>query len=267
MDDLEKSVVESLDGAANPRLYPYLPYILQDVWELGTDPGIVFELVQQHIQITPLKVLDLGCGKGAVSIRLAEALDCSVLGIDGLPEFVSDAQKYASKQNVTDKCRFETGDARIKVLDLKDFDLAILGAVGQLFGDIHQTLTIVGRTIKRDGYIILDDGWIPNESSTEYNRCLRKSEFYRQIKTAGFEIVEERGFDQGFIDEANRSIFEAIKKRIDELIQREPVKRTIFEHYLEVQKHENQMMATEVICALWLLKKMDEPNLTGFLKE
>jgi SAM-dependent methyltransferase len=257
MDDLQKSVIESLDGSANPELYPYLPYILQDLWEMGTDPKTVVELIEKHINRRPLKIVDLGCGKGAVSIRLAEKFDCHVLGIDGLPEFIDDARKFAEKYEVADKCRFDADDACLRIHELKDYDVAILGAVGQIFGNIHKTLTIVGKILNPGGYIIIDDGWIADESTTDDKRYLRKSEFYNQIATAGFKIVKEKNFKQEFIDGANDDIFAAMKMRVDELIVKEPHNRAIFEHYIEVQQHENQMMATEVVCAMWLLKKMD----------
>lgn len=255
MDDLKKSVIESLDGSANPELYPYLPYILQDLWEMGTDPKTVVELVENHINRRPLSIIDLGCGKGAVSIRLAEAFDCRVLGIDGLPEFIDEAQKFAEKHEVAHKCQFRAGDARLLIHELKGYDIGILGAVGQIFGDIHQTLTTVGKALNPGGYIIIDDGWIPDESTSDDKRYLRKSAFYDQIAKAGFEIVEEKRFKQEFVDRANDTIFAMIKKRASELIEKDPQNRAIFEHYIKAQQHENLMMATELVCALWLLQK------------
>lgn len=254
INDLKLSIVESLDGAANPEIYPYLPYILQDIWEMGTDPGTVVDLVQRHIKIEPFRAVDLGCGKGAVSIRLAEVFNCHVTGIDGLPEFIEDARKYAEKYNVAHKCRFEADDARMRIKTLQNFDLAILGAVGQLFGNIYQTLSAVGKTLKPGGYIIIDDGWLPDDSNANYDRCLSKTEFYHQIETAGFDILEEKHFDPDFINAANNEIWIAMKKRIDQLIEKEPQKRNVFEQYLEVQQNEIEMMANEIVCALWILK-------------
>jgi cyclopropane fatty-acyl-phospholipid synthase-like methyltransferase len=253
-NDLRQSIIESLDGAANPEIYPYLPYILQDSSEMGTDPRAVADLVKKHIKTKPFAALDLGCGKGAVAIRLAEMFDCHVTGIDGLPEFITDAQNFAKKQNVAHKCTFELNDARVRITTLQGFDLAILGAVGQLFGNMHQTLTLVGKTLKPGGHIIIDDGWIPDDSIAGYDRCLKKSEFYHQIETAGFEILEEKPFETNLINTANDEIWDAMKKRIDQLIEKEPQKRSVFEQYLEAQQHEIKMMATEIVCALWVLK-------------
>ncbi len=258
MDHLKQSVVESLDGAANVAIYPYLPYILQDVWELGTDPQTVIELIRQHVSLRPFSAVDLGCGKGAVSIRLAETFDCKVAGIDALPAFIEDARRIAAELNVENKCNFEVADARERVATLKDFDIAILGAVGQLFGDIRQTLEKVGAALKPGGYIIIDDGWLPDDSTADYSRCLRKSAYYEQISQAGFDIVSEVNFEKDFINNTNNEILEAMKRRTEELIESEPENRELFLQYMQVQHYETNMMATEIVCALWLLKKKND---------
>ncbi len=82
---LAESIARAMDGS-DRRIVPFLPYILQDAWEIGTDPEIVSDLVRRHTRDhSRLRVADLGCGKGAVSVRLAGTLGCRCLGIDGLP--------------------------------------------------------------------------------------------------------------------------------------------------------------------------------------
>jgi 2-polyprenyl-3-methyl-5-hydroxy-6-metoxy-1,4-benzoquinol methylase len=65
--NLEKSIVESLDGPIT-EIFPYLPYILQDIWEIGADPDTMLQIIDRNIEKRPLKILDLGCGKGAISM-------------------------------------------------------------------------------------------------------------------------------------------------------------------------------------------------------
>ena len=78
------------------ELFPYLSYILQDTWEIGTPPDIIIDLVQKHAKdYSKLKVLDLGCGKGAVSVKLAHKLRCKCYGIDAIKEFIDEANKKA----------------------------------------------------------------------------------------------------------------------------------------------------------------------------
>jgi SAM-dependent methyltransferase len=79
MQDIWFSILESLDGK-DPRVLPYLPFLLQDLWELGSSPGVISGLVKRHAQGQDrrLRVLDLGCGKGTVSVQLACDLECEV---------------------------------------------------------------------------------------------------------------------------------------------------------------------------------------------
>ena len=65
MEETKKSILESLDGS-DPELFPYLPYLLQDLWEIGADPLSMLSLIRENIPNKKLTILDLGCGKGAV---------------------------------------------------------------------------------------------------------------------------------------------------------------------------------------------------------
>lgn len=49
-------------------------------------------------------MLDLGCGKGAVSIKVALELRCRCLGIDALSEFIDEARRRAQEYHVTSMC-------------------------------------------------------------------------------------------------------------------------------------------------------------------
>jgi ubiquinone/menaquinone biosynthesis C-methylase UbiE len=93
MKTITESVVTAMDGT-NKELYPYLPYIFQDIWEIGADPDVIIKLIKKHsTNCTNLEVLDLCCGKGAVSIKISKSLGCKCYGIDAVPEFISFAQK------------------------------------------------------------------------------------------------------------------------------------------------------------------------------
>ncbi|HRS21797.1 MAG TPA: class I SAM-dependent methyltransferase, partial [Clostridia bacterium] len=82
MGEVEEKLAKSLTGETT-ELIPYLPYLLQDLWELGSDPKEIIGLIRKNIQkVKDLKILDLACGKGAASVKLAKELGCNVQGID-----------------------------------------------------------------------------------------------------------------------------------------------------------------------------------------
>ncbi len=253
MENKKQSVVQSLDGS-NIGIFPYLAYILQDIWEIGADPRVMSDLIKKNIDIKQLKILDLGCGKGAVAVNIARELDCTVKGIDLMPEFIKTAKKYARKHRVAEKCVFETGDIRTRIHELKNFDIVILGAIGPILGQLHTTLKKVAGSLKKQGYVLLDDSYINDNSKTDYNRCLRKSEFYKQINSAGFEIIKEVIFDISKIENCNKFTYELIEKRINELINQLPEKREIFLNYLKCQEYEIHIIENELVSGTWLLK-------------
>ena len=157
MDTVKKSIVKSLDGLEF-GLFPYLSYLLQDLWEFGASPDIIIDIIKRHnILHKNSKVLDLGCGKGAVLIKLVKEFGCRGHGMDALPDFIQEAKAYAEKNKVAQKCTFETGDIRRMIDQFRGYDLVILGSIGPVFGDIKTTLQKVQVCIKKKGYVVLDE--------------------------------------------------------------------------------------------------------------
>ncbi|MBU4450784.1 MAG: hypothetical protein KKE35_05770 [Actinobacteria bacterium] len=61
MKSLEESVVTAMDGT-DSGLFPFLPYILQELWEIGASPEVIIRLVRKHTNnYSSLSMLDLGC--------------------------------------------------------------------------------------------------------------------------------------------------------------------------------------------------------------
>lgn len=253
MEDLKHSVVRSLDGSGI-EIYAHLPYILQDLWAFGADPSVMLDLVRTGIEEKNPRILDLGCGKGAVSITIARELECTVKGIDAMPEFIESAERYARQFGVQDRCDFEVGDIRTKIRELKGFDVIILGAIGPVFGDLEATLRILAGSLRASGHVLLDDGYIPNGSRADHDPCLRRADFYGQIASAGFAIVREVIFTRETIEEDNRRIYGHLEKRIQELIASYPGKKAFFDAYLRSQEYENERLARELVTGTWLLR-------------
>ncbi|MDZ4204386.1 MAG: class I SAM-dependent methyltransferase [Bacteroidales bacterium] len=214
---------------------------------------MVHPTFRSGLNISNLRILDLGCGKGAVSIKIAKQLDCTVKGLDAMPDFIKSAKDYAKEFQVLDKCNFEVGDIRIKINEMKGFDVVILGAIGPVLGNLHTTLLTLAKSLKTQGYVLLDDGFIPDESPVDYNRCLRKSDFYNQIKTAGFEIIQEIILDKNIIRDSEKLMYALLEKRVNELTVQHPEKKELFEGYLRSQEYEGYMLGAELVTGTWLL--------------
>jgi len=255
MKTIEESVVTAMDGS-DKELFPYLPYILQDLWEIGADPDTIVRLINKYFNnYTDLKVLDLGCGKGAVSIKVSKELGCTCYGIDAIPEFIEYAQLKAVEFQVNHLCTFETGDIRENIKKLSDYDILILGAIGPVFGDYYKTLTTLSKCIKRDGIFIIDDGYIDDDSNYTHPLMFKKSTILLQIDKAGMELVENNIMDSEDIKDSDDYIFDKLKKRCNELINKYPDRQNLFLDYIKKQEIENDVIENKVIGTTMVIKK------------
>ena len=253
MNDTTDSILESLDGQ-DRELFPFLPYLLQDLFEMGAFPERIAALVQQH-GIVPHHVLDLGCGKGAVSIHFAKTFGCRVHGIDAMPEFIADAERWAATHRVEHLCQFDVGDIRRRVEELREYDLVILGSIGPIFGDVQATLAALRPCLTSGGYVILDDAYLPDDRKKDAEGMLTYAESVTQIRTSGFEIIADEIVPAEKMVETDNEMFANIERRAQELIAQHPEKAAIFKEYIEKQTAACQQLEEELICTTWLLRK------------
>jgi len=256
MYDIKESVLMSLDGR-NVELYPYLPYLLKDLWEIGTSPEHIIELLDRQdrdFHDSELLVLDLGCGKGATVIPLAKKYGFSTMGIDAVSEFIQFARDKAGEWDMVDKCRFEVGDIREYVQKCGPCDIIILGSIGPVLGNIQQTLTILAKTLKPGGIVLLDDAYIPDGSEFYHNGYLPEAQFMKQIRRSGFEITDMIVYDNAAVIKDNEEIYRHIRRRAEELSDIYPGLRYIFEDYLATQRIKNKILEDHMICAVMLME-------------
>jgi SAM-dependent methyltransferase len=255
MKTLEESVVTAMDGA-DKQLYPFLPYILQDVWEIGADPDAIIKLISKNFEhCSNLKVLDLGCGKGVVSVKVAKELGCNCYGIDAIPEFIAYANEKAKEFKVAHLCRFEIGDIRDKIKTLPTYDIIILGAIGPVFGDYYATLTTLTKCLNDKGIIIIDDGYIDNNSDYIHPLIQKQESIIRQIDSAGMMLIVDDIMQKDNIKDADDFIFGKLKKRCYELISKYPDKKDLFLDYIKRQEEENDVLENKVICTTFVITR------------
>lgn len=252
---IEESVVRAMDGE-DKELFPFLPYILQDTWKIGADPETIINLIQKHKDNLPkLNVLDLGCGKGAVSVLIAEKFKCTCHGIDAVPEFIDEANKKAKHYSVDQFCKFEVEDIRIKITTLPANDVIVLGAIGPVLGDYFSTLTALSKNLNPDGIIIIDDGYIENSSDFTHPLILKQNEVHRQIHAAGMKLLDEVIVPKDKIKDADQFILDNMKKRCLELIEKHPGRQNLFQDYIRKQEEEIDVLENKIICSTMVLKR------------
>lgn len=255
-DDLEEKLAKSLT-AENTSLLPFLPYLLQDLWGLGSNPLDMIKLMKNNVKdIEKMRVLDLACGKGEAAIKIAETLKAKVQGVDIIPEFIEFSEMKALERGVSDYCYFIVGDINKTVLEEKDYDCSILGAVGDVLGNPKETILKIKKTIKPCGYMIIDDAYLDCEATAQMNNPNYEYMTYDQWQ----EVFEETGMvvvdyiRNNSDNEQNDSNTQKIITRAMELIKLYPQHKKLFEDYIESQKSECEDLENNLIGVTWLLK-------------
>jgi len=255
----EEQLTYSL-SAETTELLPFLPYLLQDFWELGSDPDVMAEMIDKHISISDkTRVLDLACGKGAVSVKLAHKLRVKVKGIDLMCEFIEYARQKAKEFQVDDLYEFMLDDINDAVKREKDYDCVVFGAVGVgVLGGASEAPSKLKSTVKPGGIILIEEGYIPDDGKRDDIRFNAEAYYPLQywmglFKEAGLDLVETAsGHNEGNLD--SDSGMAAITARANELIEKHPDKRAIFEGYFRNQQSEYADIDNSLVCVTWVLR-------------
>ena len=258
-DQTLEKLAQSLTGDS-ADIIPFLPYLLQDLWELGSSPQEMLSLIKNHIPLNEgTRVLDLGCGKGAVAIRLAQELGCCCKGIDLLPGFDQYAKEKAAEYGVNDLCEFTVGDVVEAVQTERGYDLVIYGAVGNILGSPYETLQALADTIKPGGHILLDDAYLEEGNGGaplfqgDYPTL---SEWKSVINEAGLKLAALHTPDEENPSHAQDLI--NIKRRAEELSRAYPSKREWFARYVRNQQNEYADLESSLMGVVFLLNKVNK---------
>mgnify|MGYP005855227447 CR=1 FL=1 len=260
MDEkLQESALKSFDGTSM-ELLDYIPYLLQDLWELGSNSKNTIEMIYKnevHKQFDKLQILDLGCGKGGISIPIAKEFNAEVLGIDAMKDFIEDANRIAKEWGVEKLCKYVKGDIRKEVTALKDFNFILHSSIGQILGSYLETLNVLEKCLMPGGFLFLDDAYLLDNCKSKNDVYLNKSDFFDQINKSNFKVIDIRIGSKIEMKKMNELFFGKITQRADELCRKHPEKKDLFNNYLKEQIEENQMLENDVENASLLLGLKD----------
>jgi SAM-dependent methyltransferase len=196
MERQTHELVAEAFGAA-PELLPLLPALFADFTALGGWPDKVATILRESAQLPQeAAVVDLGCGKGAVSLVLAAELGYRVTGFDLFEPFLEDAASGARAAGVHHLCSFEVADIRDRAEAVAAFDVAIFAAVGAgLYGDYSDCIAAIRRWTRPDGYIVISDGFLkqpipPGAKFPGYGYYERHDEALHQLTAHGDAFAE-----------------------------------------------------------------------------
>jgi SAM-dependent methyltransferase len=255
-EDLHFQVARSLD--ADPELLPYLPELFMDMEELGAEVEQIVDVIRPLDLPRGSRVLDLGCGKGAVALALADIFGHHVDGYDATWEFVEHASRKAYRLGLDDRCRFEQADVRDVVERARDYDVVCILSLGPVLGDPGQTIGSLRRTVETGGYMFIDDGYLRDATDKVpgYEDYQDHESALRLLQSHGDRMIEDIPCDPHRLKEWNERATFAIERRAAELAERQPSLREALQGYVENQRRETELLTGPIVPALWVLQRV-----------
>ncbi len=250
------SIADSLD--VQESMLPLMPELLKDLWALGCSLSIILDMLARHSISPSMHILDLGCGKGAVSISLARRFGCNVDGLDAFEPFLAIARQKAIEYQVQELCQFNNRDIRVFCQDKHDYDAVILASLGGILGTWPQTIEQLRNQVHPGGVILVDDGFLKNINKTSrkgYEHYRPHDQTLKALTCFGDQIIDEQDTSDLSAEISNQYL-EKMQKRSNLLIQQHPELESRCKKYIQDQQDECDFLARHVSGTAWLIRKI-----------
>jgi SAM-dependent methyltransferase len=105
------------------------------------------------------RVLDAGCGKAALLIRLAERDGAIGVGVDTNAAFLAAGRAEAARRGVKERITLHEVEAACFVSESGAFDLGICIGATHAFGGYGETLRALARWVRPGGHLLVGEGY------------------------------------------------------------------------------------------------------------
>jgi ubiquinone/menaquinone biosynthesis C-methylase UbiE len=256
-NSIEDSVSQSLE--CRKELLPYIPQLLEGLWALGGSPEIVAQFLDP-LELPPddTRMVDLGCGKGAMSVILAKRFGFQTLGIDANPAFLQEAEAKARAAGVESLCRFEQGDIREFVKKQHIFDIAVYASLGGILGSFSEIVGHLRRGVRPGGYMIIDDGFLQSGARldrTGYGHYKNHEKTVLELVKHGDKIVAERILTRMENEAIDAMYLRIIKSNANVLVKKHPELEQAVVGYVKNQEEECEYIEQHLEGAIWMLER------------
>ena len=260
VEDEREQVAATLD--ATPELMPWVPELLRDLFDLGSSPDLVSEWVGALGLPSDARVLDLGFGKGAVSLTLARDLGVHAHGVDLCEPFVREARRTAEEWGVSGRCRFEKGDLREVARTARGYDVVVYASVGEL-GRLDAAVGAIRDCVGDGGFLVVDEGFLAPGAGeaagvgelTGFEDLASYDESRRRLTSHGDVILKEKTLTPEEMRALDERYIESIAARSEVLAARHPEAAATILGYVDRQRRAAAAWERVAISAAWLLRK------------
>jgi ubiquinone/menaquinone biosynthesis C-methylase UbiE/alpha/beta superfamily hydrolase len=179
------------------------------------------------INLTGLKMLDLGCGLGGPALYLAKNNAVEIVGIDPQVNIIQQAQEklQAVSKDLQGKVSFAVMADPTNLKQFADNSFDIVFAIESMLHvpleTKHDYFKEIHRVVKESGQILLLD-WMPAPTNKEHGlpfHLLTVVEFQQALEQAGFKNIQFFDMTSSRVDRALQNI-DTIIARADEIKQR-----------------------------------------------
>ncbi|MDX2412805.1 MAG: methyltransferase domain-containing protein [Woeseiaceae bacterium] len=238
----------------HPELLPYVPELFADLGELGSDAQATASVLADLNLADSASVLDLGCGKGAVAVEVAEALNLKVLGIDLFEPFIKSCKELAELRGVSELCHFIHGDILKLVGKINPRDVVIFAALGDVLGPLDQTISVIRQYAKPGGFVVISDGFIKGGGSSDFpgfEQYADRDDMMARLTACGDTLVSE-SFEAADFD---RDEADMIAARAEVIAAQRPEIAADVLKFAETQAAEYDFLDENFTAATWVLKR------------
>ncbi|KAA3605411.1 MAG: class I SAM-dependent methyltransferase [Planctomycetota bacterium] len=162
------------------------------------------------------QVLDVGCGKGAALLFLAERCGCRGLGVDLHRRAVAHAEEQARQRSLEKRLEFRIEAADPGEWPEAEFALALCLGASHALGGFEASLQVFHSKLKPGGWALIGEGYWKQNPAEEYLTFLGMQK--EELKT--FEETAETARRAGFEVLSGRPTSEPEWRRYEETYQR-----------------------------------------------
>lgn len=246
------SIAYSLDSP--PELAPHFDRLFGQLASLGAMPRPSVALIAPFIGSgKATRVLDAGCGKGAIGVALAKRLGCRVFGFDAYPPFVEAARRATERAGVQPLCRFERNTAEAFFTRPHRFDAAVmlnLWPVGRASGALRGA-------VRPGGVYLIDDATldVAHRDAHRFDGAPTPDGAARTIERMGDAVLRVYRPTPSLIARRNASLYRRIEVAANALAKEQPKLRSAVRDLLARQREANTLLTGPLRSTLWAVRR------------